>query len=105
VRWLLEVPIAWISIANWLLMVTGLTIDATVFGSEGPYPFPMLVIGAALLSYAPYYCVSRGETIFRNDPGGAKSRTLFYGVAYFFLLLVFVTDLDLLRRWLASGSS
>jgi hypothetical protein len=99
IRRALQVPIEVLSILNGCLIVAGLSIDTFVFDAQGRYPFPVLLVGAGLMSYLPYYCVSRDETLFRADPGGRKSRTAFYGIAYFFFVVFLIIDADLVRRW------
>jgi len=99
---LLRIPIAAISIANAVVIWVSLAMDHFVFGSVARYPIGVLMVGGLVMAYLPYYCVTRGETIFRNDTGGQKSRAVFYGIAYTFFIIFLVIDIDLLWRWVSS---
>jgi hypothetical protein len=97
---LLGIPVGSLTIANACLMAGGLIVsEYGLRESGGRYPFPLLLIGGALLAYGPYYCVTRREALFRNDPGGRKSRNAWYGLGYLWFLLFLCVDIDLLYRW------
>ena len=98
---LLRIPIGLLSIANAVLIFTSWAIEFHVFESTARYPSGVLLISGALMAYLPYHCVTRGETLFRNDPGGRKSRTVFYGIAYIFFVIFLLLDIDLIRAWAA----
>jgi len=97
-----RIPISVLSVINGILILSGLLIDSLIFESSARYPLAVLIVGGALMAYLPYYCVTRGETLFRIDPEGRASRTVFYGIAYAFLVVFLMVDIDLLRRWLSA---
>jgi hypothetical protein len=97
---LLQIPIGIICVANACLALLAPLLEPLVFETEPSYPFVVLLVGAALMSYLPYYCVTRGEVIFPRDSDGQKSRALFYGIAYLFFVAFLVIDIDYIQRWL-----
>jgi hypothetical protein len=98
-RSLLRVPIGIICVANACLALFALLLEPLVFETEPRYPFVVLLVGAALMSYLPYYCVTRAEIILPRDPDGQKSKALFYGIAYLFSVAFLIIDVDYLQRW------
>jgi len=101
---MLDIPIGAISIVNATLLLFGWYLEFIVFGRHsGRYPPAVLLVGVFLLSYGPYYLVTRGETLFERDPGGNRSRAVWYAVAYILVVLAIIADVSLVQQWLAAS--